>query len=443
MHLFNENNLKMDNKFSLSITPTNEASYKAINYPNINSLSIISSKNKDRIENKTSQKLLFELCNQNSSMNNKKEFLIDEDDTKNNENFKIFLDNLLNKEESVINLDNQNFANNDNSSIHSNKNFFLKKIYSKNNKYIFNNIEKKEEDIYSFRDKKLKDKSSNKIINNFCPIQYKLKNFFSSIPENSKKQMIYDDNKNNINNLDINKNNYDSNKNILQSFYSEKKNVGIDCKMKDYFLIKTKNGNNINNNDIIKLPQNLSLKQFDGRMLNKLSYIGNINKKSKKNKNNSFNHIKKYIPEKIPKIIFYSRNKYREEKKVQQRLNTMKENAIHFLKDKSQNSLTSKISFITCHNNTNEKNGLNINTDDTSIFYKEINNLNEKFRLTYSNERNLMPYLKAFEKNYKKKLIKKRLNINNKKNIKHLFTLFNNKNNYEINKKSVTINNIK
>ncbi len=252
--------------------------------------------------------------------------------------------------------------------------------------------------------------------------------------------MIHKDNISDIKNIDINKNYSDSNKNILLSFNSEKKNVGIDCKINDYFLIKTKNKNNINNNDIIELPQTLSLKQFDGRMLNELN---NIKKKSKRNKNNSFNLIKKHISEcKIPKIIFYSRNNDMKDKKTQKKLNTMKEKAIHFLKDKTQNSFTSKKSFIINNNNISDKKGLNLNTDSINYFCKEINNLNEKFRLTYSNEKNLMPYLKTFEKNYKKKKTKKILSINNKKYLKDLFNSFNNKNSYDINIKCVTINNI-
>ena len=424
----------MDNKYSPSITQTNETSYRTMNYPNINTLSFIQSKNNNKTEKnqKSNCQKLFQLNSHRSTINNKKNNnLFDEDDTKNNENFVTFLDNLLNKDESSNYLKSENLPNEDNSSIHSNHNFFLKKINTKNNIKIYNiNNNKKEEDIYySFRNNKIKNKSSTKINNDVVPFQYRLKNFMNSIPKKSRQQIIYNN---------INKNNIDFKNNILQTFNTEKKSIGINCQINDYFLNKQKKCSNENNDDILKLGQNLSLKQIDGRMLNKYETYIKSDENAKKNKNKT--NITKYLPDnRIPKIIIYSRNKVIKDRETEHKLNTMKENVMHFLKDKSHHSSTKKNSnYITNFRNINEKNNLNKNVTIGNIFPSKTSySPFLKFKLIYGNNKNLISYLKSFEKNYKKKINKKKLNMNNKRK---LFSTLKNKNYYNINTKLENIN---
>lgn len=409
-------------KYSPTITQANETSYRTINYSNINTLSFVPKQNKYSLETNRAnqcQKLSYHLTTYRSSMNNKKNFLLDEDDTKNNENFQIFLDNLLKKEESPTNLDKKNFRSDENPSIYSNKKFFLEKINANNYKYDINNNKKEEEKYYSFRDnKKIKNKIKTKKNNNYFQLKYKLKNFLFSIPKKSKKQIIYNDDIN-YKPKDNNEKYFDSTNDILQSFQIEKKNIGIDCKINDYNFNKTKKRNNTSNNNLAKLTQTFSFKQFDGEMLNNLIELGKVNKKTKKIKNNSFNHINKYVPEyKVPKIIFYSGNKSDKKDKItEQKLNTMKENAIHFLKD-------NKYNIISANSYKNKKININ-NSDYNSIYSKEILNPFEKIKLIYGNGKNLIPYLQNFDKSYRKKIKKKKLNINNKKNI---FSTLKNKN---------------
>ena len=202
--------------------------------------------------------------------------------------------------------------------------------------------------------------------------------------------------------------------------------------MSDYFL---KNKKTFINDNISKLAQTFSLKEIDGKTLNNIE-TENIEKKYKKYKNNSFNHIKKCIPEnKIPKIIFFSRNNDKKDKETKHKLNTLKEKAYHFLKDKSTYSLISKNSYKT---NFNEKTELT--KYNSNYFSKNINSPINKLKLIYSNERNIMPFLKLFEKNYKKKMKKKKMNIN--KNKKNMFSSLKN-NYYNNNMKCLTFNNIK
>ena len=423
-------------KYSPSITQTNETSYRTINYPNINTLSFIQSKNNNKTEKnqKSNCQKLFQLNSHRSTINNNKNNLFDEDDTKNNENFVTFLDNLLNKEDSSKYLKTANFPNEDNSSIHSKKNFFLKKINTKNIKNSSINNNKKEEDIYySFRDNKIKNKSSSKINNDYLPFQYRLQNFMVSIPKKSRQQIIL----NNINN-----NNIDFKNNILQNYNTEKKSIGINCQISDFYLNKQKNDNE--DEDIIKLGQNYSLKQIDGTILTKFENLVKSDKKPKKSNNRKkpLNHILKYFPDNnIPKIIFYSRNKVIRDKETEHKLNTMKENVIHFLKDKSNYSLTKKHSNTNNFRNINEKNYLNKNLTIGNIFpFKTSNNPFFIFKLFYGNEKNLISYLKNFDRNYKKKMNKKKLNMNNKKKA---FSSLKNTNYYNLNKKFENIKNAK
>ena len=424
----------MDKNVFATNKQINEVSYRTINYPT--TIPIISTQNRFNINNNMKNSILFHFKTHRPSINNKKDFFFDEDDTKNNENFKIFMDNLLNKDESSTTLDTKNFLNSDNSCIHSNKQFFLKKINQKNNKYdIKKNLFIKEDDIYySFQDNKLKNKSSTKINNDFFQFQYKLKYFLSSVPKKCRKHLIYNKDCKYNNDLEFN-NYYDSTNNFLQSFNTEKKNIGINCKMSDYFL---KNKKTFINDNISKLAQTFSLKEIDGKTLNNIETenIEKKYKKYKKYKNNSFNHIKKCIPEnKIPKIIFFSRNNDKKDKETKHKLNTLKEKAYHFLKDKSTYSLISKNSYKTNFNEKTELTNYNNN-----YFSKNSNSPINKLKLIYSNERNIMPFLKIFEKNYKKKMKKKKMNIN--KNKKSMFSSLKN-NYYNNNIKCLTFNNIK
>lgn len=438
----------MDKIISPKNMQINEALYRTINYPNINTIPINSIQNTSNITKNQKTSCCFHLSAHPPSINNKKNYFLDEDNTKNNENFKIFMDNLLSKDEASTILENKNIFNNDKSCIHSNRKFFLKKLNKKMNKYNINNNKiKKEEDIYySFQDNKIKNQSSPKINNDFFHIQYKLKNFLSSVPKKSRKNIIYNkdyknisNNINIINDLDINNKVLDSTNNILQSFNTEKKNIGINCKISDYFLKSKKR--NINDN-MRQLAQTFSFKEFDGRMLNKIGEIDKIGKKTKKykNKNHSFNHIKKGIPPSIiPKIIYFSRNNTKRDKEAEHKLNTMKENVFHFLKDKSQNNIISK----NCYNNTNynEKTELNYNNQNKYLS-KKFNNPIEKYRLIYSKEGkgkgNIMPFLKLFEKNYKKKIKKNKMKMKNKNILYSSLKNINYNNN-----KCLTINNIK
>ena len=103
----------MKNSNSRNLTQTSELLYKTINYRN-NKIPL-TTKNKH-----FSQKLSSKFFNLTLKRNS------DEDDIKNNQNFKLFMDNLFKKDED----------NNEISSIHSNKIFFGKE---KNNYNIINN----------------------------------------------------------------------------------------------------------------------------------------------------------------------------------------------------------------------------------------------------------------------------------------------------------------
>ena len=437
----------MNNIYCPSFTQTNEISYKTINYPSIKKKSFASSENKLNIEEKQEtpcQKLLCQLSGYRTMKNNKKNFILDEDDIKNNENFKLFMNNLLNKEDSTEAFLNSNIVNNNinnystnNTNIHSNKDFFNNKKTEISFK-IYNNKNKKEEDLlYTFYHNKLRNKTCIKIRNDAFPLHFDIKKYIDSMPKKINQQVMHDTDKNNNNDLDIDKNKVDE-KNSLLAFPKEKISVGINCK-----IIKKRNSKlqfkNKIKDSISQLSSTFSLKEFDGRMLNnsKLNQtFGNIPKK--KNKNNSFNQIKKNIPEfKIPKIIFFSRN--RDIKQTEHKLNTMKENVLHFLKDKSYDSLTGKKII----NNLYEKNDFNNSKYNTTGKISK-NVLNPKAIIKYflRNEFYLMPYIKNFEKSYNKKIQKRNLDIRNKK---IFYSSFKNKDYYNMNNnlKNVTITNIK
>lgn len=149
----------MKNKYFSPIPRSNEVlSYLNAHYPTFNTVSNKSSMNIYKKENKrknSMQKLIFERSNRHYlNLNHKKNILLDEDDTKNSENFKLFMDSLLNKENkenSDKNSNNTNSINNNNSINHSTNNLFLNKLnYNINHK-----CSKKEDELYySFHDNK-------------------------------------------------------------------------------------------------------------------------------------------------------------------------------------------------------------------------------------------------------------------------------------------------
>ena len=432
----------MRNKYCLLLPKASDtSSYIRINYHTINSLSNLSpkSKNDENIRN-IPNKMLFQLGNHNLIMNNKREHYLDEDDTKNNENFKIFMSTLLNKEEeNEVNAENKNMTNNEESNIRSNQKYFIKKLEEKNiNNFDISNINNsitKEEFYYSFRDNKflnkIKNKSFSKIKNDLTLYKYKYKNYISSIPKRNNRQKIYSISNRyytNSNELDIHKNNINNKKNfstlnqILGSFQRDKKENGINCKINDFLFDKDRNKKkenlnrkNRNNVDYLtKLTQTFSLKEFDGKMLNELIQIENTEKtkkiKNKNNKNYSFNQIRKYNSSyKIPNIIFHSRNNNfdKMEKENKLKLMTMKEKVILFLKDKAQFNLTAKNTY----NTSIEKFDLNNNRNNTNFFNKETNNVSKinnictspNINNSINKDKILKSILKNVNKNYNKK----------------------------------------
>jgi len=457
----------MKNKYYLLLPKASDtSSYIRINYHTINSLSNLSPKNKNDDNSRNNpKKMLFQLGNHNLIMNNKRDHYLDEDDTKNNENFKIFMSTLLNKEEdSEVNLENKN-TNNEESNIRSNQKYLIKKLEEKNmNNFDISNINNsitKEEFYYSFRDNKflnkIKNKSFSKIKNDLTLNKYKFKNYISSVPKRNNRQKIYNISNRyytNSNELDIHKNNINNKKNfstlnqILGSFQRDKKEYGINCKINDFLFDKDKNKKKENFNRKIrnnvdyltKLTQTFSLKEIDGKMLNELIQIENTEKtkkiKNKNNKNNSFNQIRKYNPSyKIPNIIFHSRNNNidKKEKENKIKLMTMKENAILFLKDKAQFNLTSKNTY----NNSPEKLDLINNRNNTNFFNKETNNANKINNICASpninnninKEKNLKSILKSVDNNKKTKRQIIKLGVDKKS----LYTSYQNRDNFNIN----------
>jgi hypothetical protein len=355
------------------------------------------------------------------------------------------MNNLLNKEDSTDALVNSNIVNNkinnhsnkNNANMHSNKDFFNTKKNEISFK-IYNNKNKKEEDLlYTFYHNKLRNKSSIKIRNEAFPLHFDINKYIVSMPKKINQQVGHDTNKNNNNDLGINKNKVDE-KSSLLAFQKEKISVGIDCKINKNRNSKPLYKNNIKDS-IPQLSSTFSLKEFDGRMLNN-SKLNLIFESFSKNKNNSFNQIKKNIPEcKIPKIIFFSRNKDIKHKQTEHKLNTMKENALHFLKDKSYDSLTGK-KIINNHYEKNDLNNSKYNT--TGKIYKNVLNPKAIIKYFLHNEFYLMPYIKNFEKSYNKKIQKRNMDIRNKK---IFYSSFKNKDYYNLNNnlKNVTITNIK
>lgn len=322
------------------LTQFSQTSYKTINYRN-RSLPFTT---KDKhLNQKISSFFNLSLKNKNS----------DEDDTKNNQNFIVFMDNLLKKDE----------ANNEISSIHSNKFFFEKE------KFTFN-------------------------INN-CNSKKNINNFYLS--RNKKKINLLNKN------YTENKENEDFKKSEI-----DRKSVGSECNIINYFKDrKNRNSRNdtfrkdnsiLGSNTTSQNIQTFSLQEFDGKMLilKQKKYFKKLAKIPKKNKKiSSYNCIRKILPKTlIPKIVFQSNNIIKKEKENKIRLLAMKENAILFLKDKN-NKMTKNSDIknsINSYGYTNEKKNITIKK-------KHLNNISKfpliKLRIFYK-DKNLMKHMNNY-----------------------------------------------
>ena len=419
----------MKNKYFSPIPRSNEVlSYLNAHYPTFNTVSNKSSMNIFKKENNRKnsiQKLIFERNNhQCLKMNHKKNIMLDEDDTKNSENFKLFMDSLLSKENSDDISNNKNSINSNNSINHSTNNFFMNKLnYNINHK-----CSKKEDDLYySFHD--------NKYISSFP--KKRLREILCDIDNNKNIDIKKNsDFKINIDKFVIKNTNFNSLDNILNQFQTKTKNVGIDCKISEDYLFEKakernitfnpnhrnkKNNKNIKNNrnKNDKLTQTFSLREFDGRMIHKLIKVGDNAKNSKKNNSKIFLLNKNKPDFKMPKIIFYSRNSNLNKENMHQ-LMTMKENAILFLKDKTENHFSTKDS------NTLKNKNINFNN---MHFSKETYVPLTKLK-RFNKEKNQIPFFKRFEKYYLKKPKKKMNSVDSKKN---MLTKFNKKYYYQDN----------
>lgn len=437
----------MKSKYFSPIPRSNEVlSYLNAHYPTFKTVSNNSSMNIFKKENNRKnciQKLIFERSNRHYlNLNNKKNIIFDEDDTKNSENFKLFMDSLLHKENSGDISNNKNSINNDNSINHSTNNFFLNKLnYNINHK-----CSKKEDELYySFHSNKYLNKAQKiKIKKDLSPYKSNENNYISSFPKKKLREILCDFDKNIK--IDIKKNsdlkididkclikdtNFNSLDNILNQFEIKTKNIGIDCKISDDYLFEKakernitfnsnhrKNRNNRNNqndrnNNIQKLTQTFSLREFDGRMIHELNKVEDNVKNSKKNNSKKYLFNKNKPDFKMPKIIFYSRNNNLNKENAHQ-LMTMKENAILFLKDKTENQFSNKDS------NTMKNKNINLNN---MYFSKET--YVPLTKLKKHKEKNLIPFFKSFEKYYIKKSKKQMNSVDNNK--KNLFTKYKNK----------------
>jgi len=355
----------MRNKISSFMKRMNKPSYKTINFSHIP----LNTQNKILEKNVTPKYYKFNINNQN----------LDEDDTKNNQNFKIFMSNLLKKEKEKKYILN----------IHSNKYFFRKKI---NLNSLRNNSKENSDSYLTSRNEK------NKIV-----------------PIGLNKNNTTD---NNTFNIDEQKNNE-----------VERRSIGLECNIIDIF--KNKKSRNIRNitykrdNSILDInttnnTQTFSLQEFNGKMLlktKKKNYSQKLNKIQKnKNNINSFNCIRKIIPKNlIPKIMFYSNNITKKEKENRIRLLEMKEKAILFLKDKNNiiNKNSELKNSVNSYYFTNEKTDFTLNKNSMS----NINYFPLIKQKIFQEDKNL---IKEKMKNRRKIIIVRNKNIkqaNNKPNI--------------------------
>ena len=316
------------------LTQMSETSYKTINYKNKN----IPFTTQNKQLNKKISSKFFNLTIKNKNS--------DEDDTKNNQNFRIFMDNLFKKEEDI---------NNEISSIHSNKVFLLKE----------------------------KDYNTNKNLIHSRNKQRKFLTKKSNTTDNNKFNELY---KNEI----------------------DKRSIGSECNIINFFKDKrNKNGRNYTfrkeNSLIGNTTQNIqtfSFQEFDGKMLSKIkenNYFKKLEKIQKKHKKiNSYNCIRKIIPQNIiPRIMFQANNIIKREKENKLKLMAMKENAILFLKDKTNkmNKNNEIKNSINSYGFTNEKTNITLNKN-------HLYNINKfpliKLKIFY-NDKNSNKYMKQLE----------------------------------------------
>ena len=313
-------------------TQSNELSYRTINYKN------------NKVPNKLmNQKLSSNIFNYILKNKNR-----DEDDTKNNQNFRIFMDNLFSKNEEI----------NEISSIRSNKIFFEKQKM-KNYNVIMNYNSKENYNIY------------------------KASRNYQSRKNSSKKSFTMDNNKNN---------NFED----LKNNEIDKRSIGSECNINNYFMDKKiRNCRNFTfgkEKDIL----GFSYQEFNGKMLTsnreKRNYYKKIEKlKKKERKTNSYNLARKIIP----KIMFQSSDIIKKEKENKMKLLTIKENALLFLKDKNNktNKHIEKKKSIFSYAYTNEKINFSLNK-------KYKNNISNpplsKLKMFY-NDKNLIKYFQGLK----------------------------------------------
>lgn len=328
----------MSKKNTQSLIQMNETSYKTINYLNKN----FAFSTKNKFSNKIKSIQFFNMTLRSKNL--------DEDDTKNNQNFKKFMENLFKKDEDI----------NEISSIHSNKIFF--------------GIEKKN----------INEKTNSKKINNI---------FMSS--RNKRKEFSWKENNTAVNN------NY--NKEETKKIEINKRSIGSECNLINFIKDKRKKNtrnfaygkdNSIFSDNTTTNIQTFSFREFDGKMLlnkiNEKKYFKKLEKIPKKHKKiNSYNCIRKMIPKNlIPKVMFQSRNIIKREKENKMKLMAIKENAILFLKEKTNriNKNNEVKNSIYSYGYTNEKTNLTLNK-------KHMSNINKfpliKLKFFY-NDNNLM-----------------------------------------------------
>ena len=193
--------------------------------------------------------------------------------------------------------------------------------------------------------------------------------------------------------MDNNKNN---NFEDLKNNEIDKRSIGSECNINNYFMDKKiRNCRNFTfgkEKDIL----GFSYQEFNGKMLTsnreKRNYYKKIEKlKKKERKTNSYNLARKIIP----KIMFQSSDIIKKEKENKMKLLTIKENALLFLKDKNNktNKHIEKKKSIFSYAYTNEKINFSLNK-------KYKNNISNpplsKLKMFY-NDKNLIKYFQGLK----------------------------------------------
>ena len=342
----------MKEKNSKIFINLNKALYDTINSKN-NKISLFN-QNKQFIKNSSSKLLKV-------STNNHPNF--DEDDTKNNYNFNVFVKSLLKKDDD----NNQEISN-----IYS-KNIFLRKRINLNS------------------------------------IKYNLnENHDNCLSSRNEQNKIYSIGFNN-NNKKIKNRTFNDGKLIKNEI--NKKSIGLECN-----IFQSKK-NQISRNNIFPIfGSNTTIQEFDGKMLYKPSEKKYLKKFNKRKTFNSFNSIKKIIPKNLISKLMFVPNNPKKEKENKAKLMTMKENVILFLKDKNSkiNKNFETQNSINSYFYTNEKNNLTLN----KIFSHDVNNFPKTKPKSFEND--IIKNVKKSKIFFKNKVnLEKLNNSNNSKNNKY------------------------